>query len=234
MTSNTSNTSKTSKMIRRPKVFYTPEEKEQRMQAIRNRVPKDIVELIISFVSFSDTYRQIQNVVDRLYTPDYTIQRGFYQMDMTYRWRCDFVVAFEELGERIQNGDFTRFNDPIDYYKNVHDDTLRMIDLIDSNPKKRVFHTREVYTGMCNRRYIPLENLMMDMYKNMKPDFIMEQYNLSFASGSGSLRDGLKITVKKGQKKEFINFLKGFGRFIDWIKYKALPIHSMESTVSNA
>lgn len=35
----------------RPIVFRTPEEKEQRLQELRNRIPKDIVNLIISFVN---------------------------------------------------------------------------------------------------------------------------------------------------------------------------------------
>jgi hypothetical protein len=63
----------------------------------------------------------------------------------------------------------------------------------------------------------------MDVWKQTKADFLLELKQTEFFD--------FKITVKKSQRNEAINFFKGLGRFIDWIKHDALPIHSIDSTI---
>ena len=88
---------------RRPIVFRTPEE-EARLQALRNLIPKDIIELIISFVNYNPTFLSIKDIVHKPYL--YYKQVGYYHQQFSQQFsqcKSDLVWSFELVGERIQS-----------------------------------------------------------------------------------------------------------------------------------
>jgi len=215
----TTKTSMTSKTRRRPIVFRTPEEKEARLQALRNRIPEVIVTLIISFVNFNPTFQAFKDELHTNHFPWYK-QVGYYYKDS---WLKSILsMDFQYVGRFLQG----REGKDSKCYEVIQEKMLKVIGLFqaEKNSSKNVFYTKNIKSvdgdelgmfGLC------FQSLICEFYEKIKPDFTMDYKDRPCEDDIN-----LKITAKgTAQKKAVINFFKAIGRFTDWVKYEALPIY---------
>jgi len=196
--------------------------KKERIQALRNKVPKEIVKLIISFVNYNPTFQAIYNKVHTHYP--FTNYYKYYFCFDPYRFKPSFSVFFERIGNTVQcDSEFSypfleeRITDIRDYFRDLRHDT------------KNVFYTKNIKGkhGVLGER-VWYHEIILEIYETLKPDFLMEEARtpLKWDNETGYPLLNFKITAKGvAQKKAVSNFFNGIGRLIEWMKYEALPIH---------
>ena len=198
-------TIKTSKTPRRrPIVFRTPEEKEQRLQELRNIIPKDIVNLIISFVNYNPTFQALKDIIHGPYP--YYKQVGYYHMVAIPQWKAEIATYFEAVGDTIQTPYKPRIGSfnvtdykygtstapdesyyTYNHYKIIQEKMLKVIDHFQAlkTSSKNVFYTKDVarvknrdsdieYIGCVGHFF---EELVREMYHRLTPDFKLEKAN---------------------------------------------------------
>jgi len=184
---------------------------------------KEYNPLDISFVNYNPTFQAIHNKVHTHYP--FTNYYKYYFCFDSYRFKPSFSQLFETIGHTVQcDNEFSYealegcITDIRNYFRDLRHDT------------KNVFYTKNIkgklgfYTG--ERQWY--HNIIIEIYEALKPDFQMEEARtpLKWDNETGYPLLNYKITAKGvAQKKAVSNFFNGIGRFIEWMKYDALPIH---------
>jgi hypothetical protein len=200
--------------------------KEKRIQALRNKVPKEIVKLIISFVNYNPTFQAIYNKIHTHYP--FTNYYKYYFCFEPYRFKPSFSQLFELVGNSVQSADTIDIQfshkavegsimDIRDYFRDLRHDT------------KNVFYTKNIkhkHDILGEKQWY--HRLILEIYEALMPNFQMEEARtpLKWDNETGYPLLNFKITAKGvAQKKAVSNFFNGIGRFIEWMRYEALPIH---------
>jgi len=199
--------------------------KKERIQELRNRVPKEIVKLIISFVNYNPTFQAIYNKIHTHY-PFTNYYKYYFNFDPHY-YKPSFVQLFELVGTAVQYDNefsYTTLEGSImdirDYFRDLRHDT------------KNVFYTKNIKGkhGVLGEKQW-YHRLILEIYEALMPDFLMEEARtpLKWDNETGYPMLNFKITAKGvAQKKAVSNFFNGIGRLMEWIKYEALPIHRVK------
>ena len=224
---------------KRPIVYYTPEEKEERIQRLRNRVPTVIVELIISFIVPLSNFQYMKSTIEGLYPSKIM----FAHTNNASGIMLDLMNTFQKVGSLIQRP----FQKPFEssvlcdncWYLNEYPDDKRklhneyeitikkiekVVEYFKAHEKstKNVFYTRniELIDNECDSK-IPLQILIQLFYRLKCPGFLLAYAHEGYFEEKKTIVN-FKITANQGKKK-VINFFKGLGKFVDWMK-NTVPI----------
>lgn len=224
---------------KRPTVYYTPEEKEERVQRLRNRVPKVIVELIISFTIPLSNFQYMKSTIEGLYPS----KKVFTHTNNSSGIMLDLMNTFQKAGSLIQRPFQRPFESsvlcdncwyineyPGDNRKlhNEYEITIQKIEKVveyfkaHEKSTKNVFYTRNI--ELIENEYdskIPLQILIQIFYRLKCPGFLLAYAHEGYFEEKRTIIN-FKITAKNGKKK-VINFFKGLGKFVDWMK-NTVPI----------
>lgn len=229
---------------RKPKVFN--DEKEQRIQDLRNRIPKVIVELIITFVT-STNFQFMKSTMERLLLlKPIDIRRNMFSLpDGTPLQVMDaeesLINAYEHTIQSIrkkyrledlQNADFGRRR-----HEYPDDDRIEVNQYLIVTTKlenavkyfkdaekssKNVFYTKHIEKveyeihGMCGLLF---GEIVKNFYILRKPNFLLDKAGIP-SKPSEQRMFYFKITTKTPeQKKEVTNFFRGLGAFVEWMRY---------------
>jgi len=226
---------------KRPIVYYTPEEKEERVQRLRNRVPKVIVELIISFAIPLSNFQYMKSRIEGLYPSKKVFKHTNNKSGLT----LDLMNTFQKAGSLVQRPFQRPFESSIlcdncwyvnaypgDNTKlyNEYEITIKKIEKVveyfkaHEKSTKNVFYTRNI--DLIENEYeskMPLQLLIQFFYNSKLPGFSLGYAQEPYDYLKRTIVN-FKITAKKQEgKKEVINFFKGLGKFVDWMK-NTVPI----------
>jgi hypothetical protein len=221
-------------MPRKPIVFYTEEEKEDRIQRLRNRIPTVIVELIISFIVPLSNFHYMKSIIQSLSPFDFQENKSTMMLDL--------INTFKKVGSLIQRPfekpfEFSYLHNNCWYLNQYSDDnrklhneyeiTIKKIEKVieyfkeHETSTKNVFYTRniELIENECDSK-MPLQVFIQLFYRLKCPGFLLAYAHEPYLAHKRSIIN-FKITTK--DKKKVINFFKGLGKLIDWMKH-TVPI----------
>jgi hypothetical protein len=201
--------------------------KPDKLQEIRNRVPKVIVELIITFVPLTN-FQTMTSIMEGFYPFHKTVfNRGNFK---GLPWYIEtFLINFQITGRDIQSPMVIEHQLSFDAYALTIQGIEKIIALLKENlhSKRKVFYTWKLeekchshiaYWGkriccLIERFYI-MKHEVTDSNGHSKRYFFMEETKTEHRAVFN-----LTITASgKEDKKEAINFFKGFGQFVDWMR----------------
>lgn len=207
--------------VRKPKVATN--EKEQRLQEIRNRVPKVIVELIITFVPLNN-FKTMKSIIEGYYPFHKEILnlgnfRGLPKNVEIFLSTFQLIGHDIQLPRVIENG---LYHLSFDGYALTIVGIEKIIALLQENlhSNRKMFYTWKL-EEKCHSHIAFWGQLVCRLIiefcvrkNNYKQCFSVEKtktdHNVLF---------NLTITASgKEEKKEAINFFKGFGAFVDWMR----------------
>lgn len=210
--------------VRKPKV--AAHEKEKRLQEIRNRVPKVIVELIIAFVPLNN-FQTMKSIIEGYYP----FHKVVFNIGSRKNWQElprgfeNFLSTFQIVGNSIQNKP--------DNYTPTIVAIEKIIAHLQENlhSKRKVFYTWKLEEEYNEKSHKPLWGKLVcellhrfyvmkhavDSEGRSKRYFFMDETKTEH-------KVLFNMTINaSGQedKKEVINFFKGFGAFVDWMRRTA-------------
>ena len=207
----------------KPKVFNA--EKEQRLQEIRNRVPKVIVELIITFVPLNN-FQTMKSIIEGYYPFHKEVFNigNFRGLDFIFPKNIEiFLTSFQLIGHDIQLPVVTEnalYHLSFDGYAFTVVGIEKIIALLQENlhSKRKMFYTWKLFPDFHS--HIALWGRLVS---RLIIEFCVRKNNKRFSveetKTNHNVLFNLTITAcGKEEKKEAINFFKGFGAFVDWMR----------------
>lgn len=209
--------------VRKPKV--ATHEKEKRLQEIRNRVPKVIVELIITFVPLNN-FQTMKSIIEGYY-PFHKEVFNLGNFQGLPRNIESFLATFQQIGNSIQ---LPTINDRWERLSfNGYALTIGVIENIITHLQENLHSNRKVfYTWKLEKELQSIIAFWGRSVCRLVIEFCVRKNNKRFSvvetKTNHNVLFNLTITAcGKEEKKEAINFFKGFGSFVDWMR-NTVPI----------
>ena len=206
--------------IRKPKV--ATHEKEKRLQEIRNRVPEAIVELIIAFVPLNN-FQTMKSIIEGYYP----FHKEVFNLG-TFRGLPrnieSFLATFQQIGNGIQLPSIDDRWARLSF--NGYALTIGVIENIITHLQENLHSNRKVFytwklEEKCHSHIVFWGRLVCKLIIEfcVRKNNYKRCFSVVETKTEHNVLFNLTITASgQEEKKEAINFFKGFGAFVDWMR----------------